>query len=609
MITSIYKLGKLYVENENLTALEILSEMPDNTPYVINIELDIDNNNLSYNRVYQTEFDTLNYHKYLYKFGSSNGVNITPSAIITGLPKTWDKKFFKWFEIHYEENKLYNDIYNCLKNNCEKIVEDISNVYENIISENKKVNVLLSLLIIDQDGNINYLKDFDEFKESLVNSVNESYKKSSKSISSGEGLCYLCDEKKEVNGFTLSRLHFYFSTSDKLGPLPDKNIKNTWKSTPVCNDCALYLDAGRQYVEKYLTFYDSGLNYYVIPKFNGCDIENFNKINKIVKLGKGNTSEDLNDLENKLSWIVEDLEDTVEFKFIFYNKGDEKPQKTVLNILSSVESTIPSWLNKLFEEQLKISNMLFFQEDNLKEILNMNVDCDFISYLSNEKYIINKNDFYKKFLKELIVDNNMNNGSFKKYLGIVTDIINNKKINNSILFNFIVNKLQYNFRKDNMYGLKIDLIKSIMLLIFFNNVNILKGGNIMEKSDEFNIESMLNSPDKKASFLLGVLTANLLNQQWNETNGNKPFYNKLYGLQLDEKKLRKLYPKVINKLNEYKKNFYVNLEKEITINFVNSDGDWNLNRDETSFYFTLGLTLPGYSRKFNKNNNGGLEDE
>ena len=70
---------------------------------------------------------------------------------------------------------------------------------------------------------------------------------------------------------------------------------------------------------------------------------------------------------------------------------------------------------------------------------------------------------------------------------------------------------------------------------------------------------------------------------------------------MDKKKIHKLYPMVINKLREYDAGYMKDLEEEISENLARSENDWKLNRDETSYYFVLGFTLPN----FDKNNEDG----
>ena len=115
-------------------------------------------------------------------------------------------------------------------------------------------------------------------------------------------------------------------------------------------------------------------------------------------------------------------------------------------------------------------------------------------------------------------------------------------------------------------------------------------------NEEFSIDLILDSPTKRATFLLGALTRKLMNIQYKEL-GSTPFYNKLWGLSLDKKKIYKLYPMVINKLQEYNAGYMRNLEEEISINLAKAENNWNLNRDETSYYFVLGFTLPNFDKK------------
>lgn len=109
----------------------------------------------------------------------------------------------------------------------------------------------------------------------------------------------------------------------------------------------------------------------------------------------------------------------------------------------------------------------------------------------------------------------------------------------------------------------------------------------------------LNSDSKKASFLLGVLTKKLTNIQYSRINAT-PFINKLNGFSLNHKDIQKLYPKIINKLREYEV-AYIDLENRISELLLSSEDNWNLTRDETSYYFTLGYTM---DNKYDKKQEG-----
>lgn len=159
-----------------------------------------------------------------------------------------------------------------------------------------------------------------------------------------------------------------------------------------------------------------------------------------------------------------------------------------------------------------------------------------------------------------------------------------------------MDKIRSNWRNKENYALKISILKSLMLILLLNDLNLIKGEKIMKSNnEEFSIDLILDSPSKKATFLLGGLTRKLMNIQYKEL-GSTPFYNKLWGLSLDQKKIHKLYPMVINKLQEYNAGYMRNLEEEISKNLIESENNWNLNRDETSYYFVLGFTLPNFDK-------------
>ena len=131
---------------------------------------------------------------------------------------------------------------------------------------------------------------------------------------------------------------------------------------------------------------------------------------------------------------------------------------------------------------------------------------------------------------------------------------------------------------------------------------------IKEKVELFfnKFSDFFKSNAKKAIFLEGVLSQYLLNIQYQERKAT-PFRIKLKGLKLDKKQIIKLLPEIQNKLEEYGKNYYRDLESIISNYFISSGNDWNITNDEISFCFVLGMNLSYLFKK--EKNNGGKEDE
>ncbi|MBC7081363.1 MAG: hypothetical protein H5T44_03875 [Thermoplasmatales archaeon] len=117
--------------------------------------------------------------------------------------------------------------------------------------------------------------------------------------------------------------------------------------------------------------------------------------------------------------------------------------------------------------------------------------------------------------------------------------------------------------------------------------------------DEYSVA--FDAPAKKAVFLTGVLTKFLLDIQY-VNRGSTPFRTKLHGLKLDEIRVKKLLPEIIEKLREYKSG-YPWLEEITSQYLIEADNSgWNLSKDEISYYFTLGLNLGGIFKEKEENN-------
>jgi CRISPR-associated protein Csh1 len=589
LLDTLNKLGKLYIEKENLNDFEVLVDNK-NVGAVVLVELvEESNGEICYNKSYQEDYDLKNKVKYLYKKGSSNGVDISPSCLITELKKTFKNKFIKWFDKNKSINDFFEKLNELMAKEKDNIFADLNSVVETI--ENKNSNILLSL-VIKKDNEINYLYDLDEFKNVFIESCLDKFQGPKKI--KGNGTCYLCNQEKEVFGLVSNSIGFTFSTPEKIGNVPGNDIKNQWKLLPICSECAIDLNAGKNFVEEYLNFSEFGLKYYAIPNLLFDSEKGFDKLYDNIKLFKTDDSLDSSDvthIENKLGKIIKRIDDIAEFKFLFYQSSNN-----AFDILAYVESVIPSWLNVLYSTQFKIFEYDFFKEKNLKLILGNNHEGNFIESLNKNdvNYPCANNNWYKKFLRDFI-----NPFSRKIYIDTVVKVISNRKLDYNFLISRFIDKIRSNWRNEEMYALKIHALKSLMLLLLFNDVNLIKGEKIMDSNfDEFSIDLILNSPSKKATFLLGALTRKLMNIQYKELNST-PFYNNLWGLSLDQKKIKKLYPKLINKLREYDVG-YIKIEEDISKNLALAENDWKLNRDETSYYFVLGFTLYNFDKSEEK---------
>lgn len=557
--------------------------------------------NFNYSDIMVESFDIkdkVKLKKLLYKGGPPAGVNFTPTSIVTSGPDaTFKSRVLKWFKNH-NNSEFLNRIERELENQKDQITSDLKEKYSNL-SKDEKINVVLTIAI-KKEEKIKYVGDYLIFHDILKNeSIERYYHLKTIGESKGKGNCYLCNDERELFGYVPNAFGFSFSNADKKGNAPNFIQRDQWKQVPICEECGVFLEAGKKFVEKYLAFSMFGIKYYVIPNFlfKG-ELEAYDQFYEEVKFYEGKTYEKgLADEEKELYEFVKDMDDILEFKFLFY---ETKSGGKYTDILNYVESVLPSWVTKIHEAQKKVQQDILFQEINLKNLFGKNAIDNFIAFRnSKNKYVITKTNWYVAFLRDFFPFKTDN----KYYLDIIGSIIGGKPVNKDFLISYFMKKIRRLFRQnpENDYSVKVFTMESLMLLMLLNELNINKGEdkvNIGTNNDLYNEKDFfevygefIDTPDKKASFLMGILTKKLTSIQYRAL-GSTPFTSKLWGLSLDQKKLQKLYPMIINKLREYKQ-AYKDLEENISLNLLESSQKWNLSSDETSFYFTLGFTMSG----------------
>ena len=605
MIEAIRNIGEYALEKEEKSTdnpLEILIDNPANrdTKNILFILLDEENKEFKYHGIEIEEYSKGKLKKYLYRKGSgARGTDITPISMVTDIVKTFDIKILNWFKNHdFDKNnksEMIQNIYFSITKNKEKILKDL-------IEKSAIENNIISFKI-----NRKYLGDFEIFQEMLIERASENfYKKFGKISKSENKLCSICKKKNdEVYGF-VSTFNFY--TVDKKGFVSGGfKQKDAWKNYPVCLNCALTLEEGKKYLGDNLNFNFFGFKYLLIPKFiKGIkkdiqeDIFTKIKLQKDPKFGKKEIKHLTSD-ENDVLGIMSKQQNYLNNNFLFYS-APKGFNGAVFNILMYIEDILPSRLKQLFEAKNVVDQEEIFQ------------NCEIDLYQEGKKIGKGLLEFNFGILRTFF-PRITNNRTFNKYfLDITSKIFTNKQVGHDFLLNFIVKKIRDDFMQN--YPTKIDTLKAFMLLNYLNKLGILnlkeevkmeteklflhgtEENEIIERVELFfnKYSNFFNVNVKKAIFLEGVLTQFLLNIQYQERKAT-PFRIKLKGLKLDEKQIKKLLPEIQNKLEEYGKNYYKELESIISNYFVLSGNDWNISNDEISFYFVLGMNLSNVFKK------------
>lgn len=574
---------------------------------VLEIRLKYLDNKLSFDRINKREYnDTLKF-KYLYRSGSSNGADITPTAKITIPEKTYPKKIVLALKeaIDYLdkkstrlENKLFNEkdilnsAYLLLRNN-KIILEEIIKIFNK--APLKERYYILTFVIEKNEDEI-YVGDFEVFKSMIREVPIEKFyysKTNKKSSKSEDEYCSMCHKKGEVFGLASP---FTFYTIDKPGYICGGfDYEKSWRNYPICNECAIKLELGRLYLDDklLLTFY--GRKFYLIPKLIYednleeilCKYEKlFNEENKDNSLLK---SEDR--LENKIFKLLGEEDNSVTFNFMFIEENN-----SALNIVLNIEDVYPSKLKKLYDTWEDIRKMNFFRS---------------YYYLANFLYI--------NILFNMKIYN-------RYFLDTIDKIIGNGKIEYNFLISFINTRLKDGFIKeekdefvkgeDNYFTATLRAYTFIYYLYKIEKFKDkgIEGVEDMER-ESWDIENFsnkkevfedffssnkafFNSDSKKVVFMVGYLSKKLINLQLQKEGVKKSFFTQLNGLNLNKKDICRLIPKIQSKFIEYNNECY-NEELYYTSQYlIDSNELSDLSNLDIPLYFSLGMNMV---KKFNLN--------
>lgn len=614
MIEAIREIGEYSLRKDHINTgdsqgfIEIFSEdiqgRSPKPPNILTIDLGKNENKISFLRVGIEEYKREWNSRYLYRFGSSRGSNVTPTAKVTDISKTYPNKIKNWFgqdfstspysleENELREIQLLND---CLVANESEITKQIEALLQ--IIRAKKESALVTIVILETNRR-KYLGDIDLFRTIFIKKTHASLSQKYNTISLGEKkICSVCRERKdEVYGF-VSTYNFY--TVDKPGMVSggfDQSL--AWKNYPVCLNCALALERGKKYLNDFSHFKFYGFDYYVIPK----------------PLLSENT----------------EVYDTLK---IFQTEGNRiKLNENYQTLLSDTKEEILSHLSN--KENSFLCNILIYQENNNEFKIERYIEDIFPSRLKqlfNAKSAVDSKPILRSLQVPVFKDNKKtgerpfeftfesifhffgkekNDTDEKTYfLDIVSRIFSGNRISYPFILSGITRKIRKKSAQN--YPTKESALRGLALLAYLHELKLLgdyqDGITMTDQSKSIAIDAssepykkadaifqefpaFFNIPAKRAVFLEGVLCQKLLNIQYRERKAT-PFRIKLQGLKMDQNRIQSLLPEIQNKLEEYKANYYRDLERLISTSMIEAGNEWRLSKDEIAFYFVLGMNL------------------
>lgn len=605
MIEAIKEIGEYALKKNNQNPedpLDIIIEDPATSSaykHVLAIILNETENGFEYGGIQQEEYSKEKKEKYLYRRGDANGADRTPTSRITDdIEKTYNVKTLRWFknileekiqELEESEQGFLIKLNSCLEEKKESILFDLK---EKINYIDKKEKAIITLLINTESKN--YIGDIPLFRKIIVeDSIEKYYKKYNTESKAKDKICSVCGKQSsEVYGFVDT---YKFYTVDKCGFVSGGfNQDYAWKNYPVCEKCAIVLESGKKYISENLNYTFYKLNYYIVPKLfiHERSHEIYSILTNFKKQIEGSNFQFKNEYgkllsedEDEVLEILYDQENYFSVNFMFYLEKQRE-----FKIILYIEDVLPSRLKTLFMKKWEVEKKTVFRNfygDGKSLLFNLGNVRLFFPGKDESKW---SNHFFE----------------------IINSIFTNRKVDYHFLLHHIMKIIRSDFSNNNNLQLRKSTRLGFQMLVYLKSLDLLDnfGGGILLSEENVNKSIFENNssiaekayklfeefpdffdlPEKKAVFLEGALAQFLLNIQYQEREAT-PFRTKLQGLKLDEKIVKRLFPEMQNKLEEYDKNYYRDLEKTISKYMIQAGNNWNITKDEISFYFVLGMNL------------------
>ncbi len=590
-----------------------------------------------------------NYLQFAYRKGSARGGDITFTTKFGDM----DKKF----KVFYPK-KVNDVIAFCKKNNNQKdlaIFTALKHFLEqeqemvkaqlvttyNELSKPQQMKSGFSVRFDIVDGNQKsekYVNDFEVFQELVYKAGTEGKSNKYKVNSEGKNeLCSICYENKpQLHGFGSP---FKYATVDKVGMVSGFfKQKNNWKNYPICPDCALHFEMGKNYITQEMQRYFYGKSYYLVPQPIIKDATILKKALSALSEVKYTASEG-EKIENKEEFIMRKIGqrygDNNQFtlNLLFF---EENQTTKAIKIKLMLEEILPSRFRQLFVTVPKKINAHSLYKGGMMQkkertdltfsfaILRTFFEDDFY-HIVQTVFLglpISKEVLYSRFMKKI--------RAIYKKRGL-KDIVKYPSYN------------IYYYNKQAEVSWSSSLVKMAHLtLAYLVELGIIEQVNnhhtktsipmteqevdekqqTSEKKKSFDSKAFkdflqensdfLNEDYKKGIFAVGVLVRFLLNIQSANLDGNMPFEKKLKGYNFDKSALMRIHNQALDKLRQYGRKYKIaSKQTELHTELREMIGKYYtvnihkltpLSNNEISFYFVAGLEL-GNKFKSKKENN------
>jgi CRISPR-associated protein Csh1 len=450
VFAAIRKLGIYVIQDEGKDEESVLIQESKlgNIKKIICVMFEIGKDSVAYEGTHLEEYDSYDSEKarkYLYRTFSHGRYDLTPTTRILS-PEKLRQRTLLWFKEYSPkyEDWLIKALNEEINRRNEDIFSEVASEYAQLPREDR--NVIFTIKFKEGEEE-KYLGDYPIFrklfKEEALKKFFYKYDVESKNV----GTCCLCGESKEVFGFASP---FSFYTLDKKGFAPNFLQEEAWKCLPICAECAISLESGKEFLNKYLLKSFYGFRFYVIPKFIFGDITKDVMEDVKAVADKKKYAESLLCVEDNIG-ILEEKGNKLNLDFMFI----KSKQKDFFDIVRYVEDVPPSWIKVVHDSLKEIQNQSLFKEEQLKKILGKKQVGSLEPYLGGLVRPFFPGPNYDKY-----------------FIEIVASILAQKPIDKQLLIQAFMREIRDSHVNEKTWEEKFLCLKSFMLLLLINNLKL-----------------------------------------------------------------------------------------------------------------------------------------
>jgi CRISPR-associated protein Csh1 len=407
-------------------------------------------------------------------------------------------------------------------------------------------------------------------------------------------------QKPIIHGFASP---FKYATVDKPGFVSGFfRQENNWKNYPICSDCALLFEMGKNYITANLARNFYGKFYYLVPKPILDTSPTFLKqiLQTLEELEYKESEKSISTREDYIMHkIGKELGDSNSFSLnlMFY---EENPTTKAIKIKLLLEEIVPSRFREIFITAPEKVNYNPLYEDSI--------------YLKKGEPPTELR-FSFGLLRDFFEDD---------FYSVTQAVFLGLPLDKEVLYAAFIKRYREHRNKEREgkgyfeFG-TLTIKKAHLLLAYLGTLNIIncaQNNRNMEVLDQnsppseeiskeykrkFDInkylsfvsdnQGFLDSEFKEGIFAVGVLTKLLFNLQSANLDGGTPFEKKLKGYRLNPETLKNIYVEALEKISQYTSSrSYTDFREILSQKFVrNAHHLGKISNNELSFYFVAGL--------------------